>query len=59
MFIKEIYLGLFPTTGHFGYELVWIFNKWSRYNITGVATRLLGGWSRAQIPAGSKNCSLF
>lgn len=56
---KEIYLGLFPTTDHFGYELIWIFNKWSRDSVTGVATRLRGEWSRAQIPAGTINFPFF
>jgi hypothetical protein len=59
MFIKEIYLRLFPTTDDFGYELIWIFNKWSQDIVTGVATRLLGGWSRAQIPTGTKTFSLL
>jgi hypothetical protein len=59
MFIKEIYLGLFPTTDYFGYELVWVFNKWSLGSVTGIATGLCGGWSWAQIPAGAKEFSLL
>jgi hypothetical protein len=44
MFIKEIYLGLFPTTDYFGYKLVWVFNKWSLGSVTGIATGLATWW---------------
>jgi len=59
MFIIEICLGRFPTEDHFGYELVWIFHNWSRDSLTGVATRLRGGWTRVQIAAGTKKFSLL